>query len=105
MIVHVVSLKWAGGVGEEEIAMVERALDGLAELPGVESLVRGPNLGFNPRTAATCDYGFVVRLTDAAAMRAYMDHPRHLELGERLAPLLAGLMSLQLEDPGEPSST
>ena len=105
MILHVVSLKWAEGVGEADVAGVEAALDGLAALPGVESLVRGANLGFNPKTAATCDYGFVLRLADAEAMRAYMEHPRHVELGVRLAPLVESLKSLQLESPDEPRAT
>jgi Stress responsive A/B Barrel Domain len=97
MIVHCVSIKWSEGTGEERVAAVTAALDEIAELPVVESLVRGPNLGFNPKTAGTCDYGFVVGLADAEAMRSYLDHPRHRALGELLAPLVASLMSLQLE--------
>jgi hypothetical protein len=103
MIVHVVSLKWVGGVDEQQIATFTAGLDAIAQLPVVESLVRGPNLGFNPKTAATCDYGFVVHMADAEAMRSYLDHPQHQALGEMLAPLVESLTSLQLEAPDEAS--
>lgn len=96
MIVHTVSLKWKDGVGQDEIAAVDRALDGLAALPGVESMLRGENLGLNPATAASCDYTFSVRLTDADAFGAYLEHPDHLALGRLLAPLIAARMSAQL---------
>ena len=105
MIVHCVSIKWSEAAGEEQIAAFTAALEALAELPSVESLVQGPNLGFNPKTAGTCDYGFVVKLADAEAMRSYLDDPRHQAVGELLAPLVASLMSLQLEAPDEPAAT
>jgi Stress responsive A/B Barrel Domain len=103
MIVHCVSIKWGEAAGEEQVANFTAALDAIAQLPVVESLVRGPNLGFNPKTAATCDYGFVVHLADAEAMRSYLDHPQHQALGELLAPLVTSLTSLQLEAPNEAS--
>lgn len=104
MIVHCVSIKWSEAAGEEQIAAFTTALEEIAELPVVESLVCGPNLGFNPKTAGTCDYGFVVHLADPEAMRSYLDHPQHQALAALLAPLVASLTSLQLEAPDEPSA-
>ena len=102
MIVHCVSIKWSEAAGEDEIAAFTAALAELDQLTVVESLVQGPNLGFSPKTAGTCDYGFVVQLADAEAMRSYLDDPRHQEAGQLLAPLVANLMSMQLEAPDEP---
>jgi len=96
MIVHNVSLRWNANVTPADVAEVDAALDGLAALDGVESLLRGPNLGLNPATAATCDYAFTVRLTDEEAFAAYLAHPDHIALGELLAPLVAERMSAQL---------
>jgi hypothetical protein len=97
VIVHNVSLEWKDGVGEEEVAAVGAALDKLGALAEVEFLARGPQLGLNPATADTCDYGFSIHLTDRAAMAAYLVHPDHAALGELLAPLIAGRMSVQIE--------
>ncbi len=96
MIVHNVSLKWKEGVGPDDVAAVDAALDRLAGLPGVESMLRGANLGLNPATAATCDYAFSVRLADREAFQAYLGHPDHAALGVMLAPLVEGRMSAQL---------
>jgi hypothetical protein len=96
MIVHNVSIKWNANVGPADIAEVDAALDALPTLDGVESLLRGPNLGLNPATASTCDYAFTVRLADESAFAAYLSHPDHVALGELLAPLVAARMSAQL---------
>jgi len=96
MIVHTVSLKWNANVAPADVAEVDAALDGLAALDGVEGLLRGPNLGLNPATAATCDYAFTVRLADESAFEAYLAHPDHVAVGELLAPLVAARMSAQL---------
>jgi hypothetical protein len=96
MIVHTVSLKWNANVTPADVAEVAAALDGLTNLPGVEELLHGENLGLNPATAATCDYAFTVRLTDEAAFQAYLAHPDHAAVGELLAPLVAARMSAQL---------
>jgi hypothetical protein len=96
MIVHNVSLKWNPNVTPADIAEVDAALDGLAGLDGVESLLHGENLGLNPATASTCDYAFTVHLTDESAFQAYLSHPDHVALGELLAPLVGERMSAQL---------
>ena len=96
MIVHNVSLKWNANVGPADLAEVDAALDGLATLPGVESLLRGKNLGLSPATASTCDYAFTVRLTDESAFAAYLAHPEHVALAELLGSLVAERMSAQL---------
>lgn len=96
MIVHNVSLRWNANVGPADVDEVAEALDGLAALDLVESLIHGKNLGLNPATAATCDYAFTVHLADEAAFAAYLAHPDHLSLVELLAPLVAERMSAQL---------
>lgn len=96
MVLHNVSMKWKDDVGPEQIAAVSAALDRLAALAEVESLLHGENLGLNPATAASCDYAFSVRLEGPAAFRAYLAHPAHAELGELLAPLIAERMSAQI---------
>ncbi len=96
MIVHNVSLKWNADVGPADIAEVEAALDRLVGLDGVESLLRGENLGLSPATASTCDYAFTVRLKDEESFAAYLAHPDHIALAELLGPLAAARMSAQL---------
>jgi hypothetical protein len=96
MIVHTVSLRWNPNVAAAALAEVDAALDQLATLDGVESLLHGKNLGLNPATAATCDYTFTVNLADEAAFEAYLAHPDHVSLAELLAPLVAERMSAQL---------
>jgi hypothetical protein len=96
MIVHTVSLKWNANVAAADVEEVDAALQKLAALPEVESLLHGANLGLNPATAATCDYTFTVHLTDESAFKSYLSHPDHAVLGELLAPLVAERMSAQL---------
>ena len=67
--------QWNPNVTPADVAEVATALDGLARLDGVESLLHGENLGLNPATAATCDYAFTVRLTDEESFAAYLAHP------------------------------
>ena len=52
--------------------------------PGTLSFVVGTRCEALP---ATCDVCLVADFADAAALRAYQEHPHHDEVGARLGPL------------------
>jgi hypothetical protein len=54
-------------------------------VPGLLEVVAGPNLASN---SGGFEFGGTMRFTDAAAYRAYVDHPLHAALLEWLVPLI-----------------
>jgi hypothetical protein len=90
MIHHLVVLKIKKDAKPAQVTRVLADLDGLKKkIPGLLSFAGGPysspeglNRGFT--------HGFVMTFRDAAARDAYLPHPEHEKVKERILPLLEG---------------
>ncbi|MEL6751839.1 MAG: Dabb family protein [Pseudomonadota bacterium] len=100
MIIHIGLLTLADPAGED-IADVMEGLAALrGRLSGMLEFEHGPNIdaeGLSP----DCDYGFVVRFQDRAALQAYADDDEHKAIGVQLLALckggIDGLMVVDLD--------
>jgi hypothetical protein len=90
MIHHLVVLKIKKDSKPAQVTRVFAELDGLKKkIPGLVSFAGGPysspeglHRGFT--------HGFVMTFRDAAARDAYLPHPEHEKVKERILPLLEG---------------
>ncbi len=90
MIHHMVLLRIRPDVPKKKVEEVFRAIDGLrGKTPGILSFAWGPyaspeglNRGFT--------HGFHMTFTDAAARDAYLPHPEHEKVKEKVLAVLAG---------------
>lgn len=82
MILHIASFRWKDEVTEADVAELTTALAEMAErIPEIRSYAAGPNLHLRP---GGMDYGVAAILDDPAGLDAYLDHPLHIEVYERL---------------------
>lgn len=75
MVEHLVLFKVKAGVGEEAIAAMKQALQGLQEaIPGILEITVGDN--FSERSQGFT-HGLLVRFENRAALDVYIPHPAH----------------------------
>ena len=84
MLKHVVLMKFKTGVGETDVADLER---GLAGLPAVIPEIRGYDFGRDRRPERTFDFALVSTFDDETALERYKPHPRHQEVLARVKAL------------------
>src|SRR5438874_376250 len=97
MIIHVVLLTWKDGVTKSQIDALDRALEGLSELPEVKKLVHGSDVKFRPGNA---DFGVVAHFADETGWRAYQSHPAHKAVvAEYITPMAATRTAIQMSEP------
>ncbi len=90
MIRHCVFLRLAPATDPEELSEVMQGLGELvAELPGCNDFVAGPNRDFENKSPDH-GYGFTLDAVDAQALESYADDPRHRALGARLVAMCEG---------------
>ncbi len=95
MIRHVVIFRWKPGTAASAVDHLEDGLRGLpAAIPQLRRYVFGRDLGL---VEGNGDFGVVADCDDEAGWRAYLDHPRHVEVvRERLRPLMEQRVAVQL---------
>ncbi|MDP5086306.1 MAG: Dabb family protein [Yoonia sp.] len=90
MIKHIVLLDLPAGHDSAELGAIMTGLDDLrGRIPGFTGFEHGPNRdfeGMSPR----CAYSFLCHFEDETTSRAYLVHPTHIDLGQRLAALCKG---------------
>lgn len=80
---------------DDDATRAERTdiIDGLARLvddvPGLSTFSAGPNVDIEQKSPAYSD-GFVAVFEDRSSLAHYADHPKHLELGQRLVAASVG---------------
>ena len=96
MIDHVVLLRFAGEPRPEEIAALGReilALEG--RIDGVEAVRWGPSTSPEGLERGYT-HGFVMALRDDDARRAYLPHPAHVAVAERIRRLCDDVLVFDL---------
>jgi hypothetical protein len=90
LIRHCVFLRFRPAVTRAERAALYADLAALrAELPGMMSLIAGPNA--SPEGLGKgFDEGFIADFRDVAARDAYLENPRHRAIGARIAAATEG---------------
>lgn len=101
MILHCVFLRLKASLPAEEKTAIFQSLDALKNLiPGILDIKHGPNVSPEGLSGGFRD-GFVVTFESADARDAYLVHPDHVAVGDRLVAAcdggLAGLMVFDLE--------
>ncbi|APO66706.1 Dabb family protein [Rhizobium mongolense] len=96
MILHCVLLRLkAAMTGEEKQALLESVVALKQVIPGILDVRYGPNVSPEGLHGGFVD-GFVVTFENAAARDAYLVHPEHVAVGERIVSStdggLAGLL-------------
>ncbi|MEX2691463.1 Dabb family protein [Rhizobium mongolense] len=96
MILHCVLLRLkAAMTGEEKQALLESVVALKQVIPGILDVRYGPNVSSEGLHGGFVD-GFVVTFENAEARDAYLVHPEHVAVGERIVSStdggLAGLL-------------
>ncbi|WP_400994748.1 Dabb family protein [Agromyces sp. GXQ0307] len=82
MILHIATFRWKDDVTEADVAdLTEALLDMASRIGEIRSYTAGPNLHLRPGGA---DYGVAALVDDAAGLDAYLDHPEHKAVYDRL---------------------
>ncbi|SIP97372.1 Stress responsive A/B Barrel Domain [Rhizobium sp. RU35A] len=101
MILHCVFLRLKAALPAADKQSIYEDLAKLqAVIPGIVSIRTGPNVSPEGLSGGFRD-GFVVSFENAAARDAYLDHPEHKAVGERIVAAcdggLSGLLVFDLE--------
>jgi uncharacterized protein (TIGR02246 family) len=100
VIQHTVSFTWKEAVGEADVAALRAMLEQVpARIPAVREYRFGPDLGLAPGAA---DFAVLAVVDDEARLTAYLQHPFHLEIGERIGAMAGTRRRVQFALPGEP---
>ncbi len=88
--------RWATGTTEDQVAELQRSLNGLpALIPALRDYRTGSDAGL---AAGNWDFVVVADVDDVEGWRAYIDHPAHQRvLIELLRPLLGERAAIQYE--------
>lgn len=101
MILHCVFLRLKASLpAEEKVAMFEALAKLKDQIPGIVKIQHGTNVSPEGLSGGFRD-GFIVTFENADARDAYLVHPDHVAVGDRLVSAcdggLAGLMVFDLE--------
>ena len=96
MVEHIVLIRWTDQSGQEAIDKVMAELRGLkGKIAAIADLSCGAN--FSER-AKGYTHGLVVRFGDRAALNAYISHPEHQRVVQKLInPIRADILALDYE--------
>lgn len=84
---HIVLLKIKPGTSSGRLKAIEKQVRGLKHaIPGIISVTAGKNVSAEERSRGF-SFGYVIRFISAAARDAYLVHPKHQEVAERILPL------------------
>ena len=101
MILHCVFLRFKSAVQAQEKQEIYDSISALVgAVPGMIDVKHGPNVSPEGLNGGFRD-GFIVRFEDAEARDAYLVHPDHDTVGDRIVSLtdggLAGLMVFDMD--------
>lgn len=104
MISHVVLFRPKASLSVDErralIAALQRAVSGIAMISratvGKRVLLDRP--GYETLMAEHYEYSAVLEFSDEAALRAYLDHPAHLDLGRLLFTAADAVLAYDFEE-------
>jgi hypothetical protein len=96
VITHVAVFRWKPGTEGARVAAFSAALDEMVpRIPAIRSYRHGRDIA---ATDGTWDYAVVAEVDDVDALRAYLDHPAHVEVTERhLVGILDAVVRVQID--------
>ena len=94
MLKHVVLMKFKAGVGEAEMADLEK---GLGALPAVIPEIRGYDFGRDRRPERAFDFALVSTFDDWAALDRYKPHPSHQVVLKKVKALCEAVQAIDFE--------
>lgn len=90
MVHHVVLFRFRADLAEGEVASLFEALRALRQaIPGISGFQGGAH-NSSEGLSQGFTHGFTMTFTDAAARDAYLPHPAHQAVVQRLMPMLDG---------------
>lgn len=93
MISHCVFLRFKASVSEaDKQALYQAIADLKLVVPGIVDVKAGPNVSPEGLNGGFVD-GFIVTFEDTKARDAYLNHPDHIAVGERLIAATDGGLS------------
>ena len=103
MLKHVVFFKFKQGIGEEEIADLEKSL---AALPPVIPEILSYELGRDVvRSERSYDLALVSTFKDLDAMQHYQEHPDHQVVLKKVNDLCESVLAVDFVTDSKPQST
>jgi hypothetical protein len=97
VIKHIVTFAWKDWVSEADVAAITEQL---RQLPaGIEAIHQysfGSDLGL---TDGTGDFAIIATVTDATALRTYLEHPLHVPAAQRLREMAERRLAVQIQEP------
>jgi hypothetical protein len=95
MLNHVVVLKFKPEVNPEDVAELERMLDGLPNtIMEIKMFEFGRDL---LRSARSHDFALVALFTNLAALERYRNHPAHRPVAAKIAAMCASVATVDFE--------
>lgn len=109
MIAHVVLFRpRAGLTRDERTALVDTYLHALQEIPGIRRARVGRRIthgrGYERLMKEDYEYALVLEFDDVQALKTYLEHPAHDDLGQRFYTSFDAALMYDYdmsEDPGE----
>lgn len=98
-VLHLVLLGWKDGVSEYDRRAVVEGMRGLRDrIPGIRAVQDGPSASPEGLEQGH-DHAFVMTFESAAHRDAYLPHPAHLEVAERIRAAAARVTVFDIEEP------
>lgn len=95
MIRHIVLFRWTPGTSGDEVQAITDALRALpAVVPELRDYRVGPDLGLSE---TTWDFAVVADFDSVDDRAAYVDHPDHQAVVQRIAAVAADRVAVQYE--------
>jgi hypothetical protein len=95
VIRHVVARTFVATVGEQEIDALEERTRALVQIPGVQAVTSGRNLGLVARSEGY-EHVTTIDLDDESAFREFIAHPLHAASAAISGPLTARVVILDV---------
>ncbi|MFI1379633.1 Dabb family protein [Embleya sp. NPDC020886] len=93
MLMHVVIATWKPDVSASDIAGIRTAVERFAEeIPGIRDVRAGADLGLREDNA---DFAMTAVFADVDALDRFVEHPAHVRVSARPAPLVASVHRIQ----------
>jgi len=96
-VAHIVAFGFSEDLPDEVLRALEDGLNALSSsLPGVRSYRHGRDLGLRPGNVS---YAVSAEFDTPEALVAYLEHPDHLSLVDRIRPYVSSRSAVQFQVP------
>jgi hypothetical protein len=93
-MLHVAVFTWQDHVTADQVAEITAGLRALPEqIDALQRYEVGPDLGIRPGTA---DFAVVAQVADGDGLNAYLQHPAHKAVTDKMQPMIATRTAAQI---------